>query len=242
MASQSTKSKPDPDDFTIYLAVDDGSTQASVGIQVVRKGDKPNPAITHLLCLQQRDFDIPQVIAITVDANEVFVFHWGEGLNKAVLDSEKAFKSVYLFSGLKISLFAVQDDHALQASHQAELDRLNLDHPPRPGRPAMTLSSLQHMRLVEFRKEIMKSLYTYGPIASRGWSEEQVDAMHKRVVWAIPEMARLGQNFHLKRLLQSVGLESAIFVSEADANGAWRSFQIHEAAQGMHDSTLSVRP
>lgn len=205
----------DPSKWRLYLVIDDGTSKASVGYQIVPRGEEPIPGDTKSLELHGvSTVETPQCVGITRGRGVV----WGHELERQLLDGTLQPEDVEVFTNLKVLLFPTMEASRLQASILNQLRTL-------PG-PEMSMQHLQRLRLNKMRGDIIDALVDAAQMC--GWSRAQVEMLETNTTVAVPEMATIAQRNVFQRLLQEAGFQNVKHVSEAEAAALWRSLRCDE--------------
>lgn len=200
----------------------------NLGAQVIRKGTEPNPERTRILELQSQSRgkgEIPQVIGFVQDeACSEFRedgFKWGHDLldvlnNKQVMLSEDR---VCVFERLKMVLYPVQDTREVVQEINMSLERTGLKK-----EFGLTPHRLIEMHLKHIRAAAMES--TIQKFRSTSWSEEEIRAMDIKTFFTVPEISTEATVHILQQLLVSAGFQKTVALTETEAAGAWRSYEL----------------
>lgn len=232
LATSADMAVQDPDDWQLYLMIDDGTSKATVGYQIIRKGKRPEPSNTSTLPLQGVSSpEVPQLVGLTPDRKVI----WGHKLESLLLDQTLKPGKVHTFSHLKVLLFPSSDAEELETGILGQLKAL-------PGAP-LSMEDLQRMRLAKLHEDILEAVVKVAQ--QYNWSRAHVGALQTYTQVAVPEMAEVGQRKAFQTILRAAGFRNVSLVSEAEAAAVWRSWKCHEYfAKGNHliPSAIQVRP
>ncbi|KAK4539526.1 hypothetical protein LTR36_010871 [Oleoguttula mirabilis] len=177
--------------------------------------------MTDVLALQGRSKESLQIVGL-VNGSEGHRLYRGEKLLDVLNDGTVKESDVYVFDNLKSCLFPTAETAELRQAIEERLSAM-------PG-PAMAVADL----IGTFHKckyeATMKQIEHKLALAYR-WTVEQIRQIDIRTTFTVPEMSTPAQLHALQELLKKAGFRTAVPLTETEAAGAWRSYQL--SRQGM---------